>query len=90
MIRSGDLFIDVMSPEANKGNALKALAATLEVDPEVIMAIGNYYNDLEMMAFAGLGIAVENSPDGVKEAADAVTSSNNDEGVHEAIRKYCF
>lgn len=90
MIRSGDLFIDVMNPTANKGNALKALAATLEIEAPEIMAIGNYYNDLEMMSFAGLGIAVENSPNDVKEAADAVTSSNNNEGVHEAIRKYCF
>ncbi|OCT11996.1 hydrolase [Paenibacillus pectinilyticus] len=90
MIRSGELFIDVMSPEANKGNALKALAATLEIEPQEIVAIGNYYNDLEMMAFAGLGIAVENSPNDVKEAADAVTLSNNDNGVHEAIRKYFF
>ena len=90
MIRSGDLFIDVMSEKANKGNALKALAASLEIDSSEIMAIGNYYNDLEMMAFAGLGIAVENSPEGVKEAADAVTSSNNDEGVREAILKYCL
>ena len=40
-----------MSPEANKGNALKALAASLEVEPQEIIAIGNYYNDLEMMAF---------------------------------------
>lgn len=90
MIRSGDLFIDVMSVEANKGNALKALAASLEIDSSEIMAIGNYYNDLEMMAFAGLGIAVANSPEGVKDAADAVTSSNNDEGVHEALVKYCL
>ncbi|TXK86017.1 Cof-type HAD-IIB family hydrolase [Paenibacillus sp. N3.4] len=90
MIRSGDLFIDVMSAEANKGNALKALAATLEVNPTEIMAIGNYYNDLEMMAFAGLGIAVANSPEDVRNAADALTSSNNNEGVHEALSKYCL
>ncbi|NOV00755.1 Cof-type HAD-IIB family hydrolase [Paenibacillus planticolens] len=90
MIRSGDLFIDVMSAKANKGDALKALAASLEVDSSEILAIGNYYNDLEMMAFAGLGIAVDNSPDGVKEAADAVTASNNDEGVHKALVKYCL
>ncbi|MGG1518329.1 Cof-type HAD-IIB family hydrolase [Paenibacillus oryzisoli] len=90
MIRSGDLFIDVMSPLANKGNALKALAASLKVEPDEIIAIGNYYNDLEMMAFAGVGIAVENSPEAVKAAADWVTASNNDDGVHEALLKYCL
>ncbi|MFD0695838.1 Cof-type HAD-IIB family hydrolase [Paenibacillus sp. GCM10027628] len=90
MIRSGDLFIDVMSAKANKGNALKALAVSLEIDAEEVMAIGNYYNDLEMIKFAGLGIAVANSPEDVKEAADAVTASNNEDGVHEAIVKYCL
>ncbi|MEW9698551.1 Cof-type HAD-IIB family hydrolase [Paenibacillus sp. SI8] len=90
MIRSGDLFIDVMSDKANKGNALRDLAATLEIDASEVMAIGNYYNDLEMMAFAGLGIAVANSPEGVRDAADVVTASNNDDGVHEAILKYCL
>ncbi|NEW08693.1 HAD family phosphatase [Paenibacillus sp. SYP-B3998] len=89
MIRSGDLFIDVMNAKANKGNALKALATTLEVEANEVMAIGNYYNDLEMMAFAGLGVAVANSPEGVKQAADAITASNNEDGVHEAIAKYC-
>jgi len=90
MIRSGDLFIDVMSAKANKGNALKALADELEIEPEAIMAIGNYYNDVEMMTFAGLGIAVANSPEDVKKAADKVTASNNDEGVHQALVKYCL
>ncbi|UJF31571.1 Cof-type HAD-IIB family hydrolase [Paenibacillus hexagrammi] len=90
MIRSGELFIDVMSAEANKGNALKALAASWEIDAHEVMAIGNYYNDLEMMAFAGLGIAVDNSPEDVKQAADAVTASNNEEGVHHALVRYCL
>ncbi|GGI45364.1 sugar phosphate phosphatase [Paenibacillus marchantiophytorum] len=90
MIRSGDLFIDVMNPIANKGNALKTLASSLEIDPSEIMAIGNYFNDLEMMDFAGLGVAVANSPEGVLQAADVITSSNNDEGVHEALIKYCL
>jgi Cof subfamily protein (haloacid dehalogenase superfamily) len=88
VIRSGDLFIDVMNPAVNKGNALKALAADWNIDPSEIMAIGNYYNDLEMMSFAGLGIAVANSPEGVLNAADVITASNNENGVHEAIMKY--
>lgn len=90
MIRSGDLFIDVMSAEANKGNALRALAESLAIDSGEIMAIGNYYNDLEMMAYAGLGIAVDNSPEDVKASANAITASNNEDGVHEAILKYAF
>lgn len=90
LIRSGDLFIDVMHPAVNKGNALKALAAEWQIKPEQIMAIGNYYNDVEMMKFAGLGVAVANSPEDVCSAADVVTASNNEEGVHLAIVQYCL
>jgi len=88
MLRSGDFFIDMMNPAASKGNALRELAASWNIGREHILAIGNYYNDIDMLEFAGLGIAVANSPDEVKAAAGAVTSSNNDEGVHEAILRY--
>lgn len=88
MIRSGDFFIDVMNQDASKGNALKHIAELWEIDSSEIMAIGNYYNDLEMIQFAGLGIAMENSPEGVKQAADDVTASNNEDGVHKAFLKY--
>ncbi|MNI78998.1 putative phosphatase [compost metagenome] len=54
------------------------------------MAIGNYYNDLTMLTFAGLGIAMDNSPLEVKAAADDITASNNEEGVRLALRKYCL
>jgi Cof subfamily protein (haloacid dehalogenase superfamily) len=88
VIRSGDFFIDVMNRKASKGNALKHLAELWEIDSSEIIAIGNYYNDLEMIRFAGLGIAMENSPEGVKQAANFVTASNNEEGVHKAFQKY--
>ena len=88
MIRSGEVFIDVMSPKANKGNALRDLAASWHIAAEHVVAIGNYYNDVEMLNFAGLGIAVGNSPDGVKQAADVVTATNNEDGVHQALLNY--
>lgn len=88
IIRSGDRFIDVMHPEASKGAALRQLAAQMGLDRSQIMAIGNYYNDVEMIEFAGFGIAMANSPDDVKRRADAVTSSNNEDGVCLALRRY--
>lgn len=87
-IRSGDSFIDVMSTAASKGKAVKQLAEQWQVPRERIMAIGNYYNDVEMLRFAGLGIAMGNSPEAVKSAADAVTASNNEDGVAAAFVKY--
>jgi len=85
IIRSGEYFIDVMHPQANKGNALRVLADDWGIDSSEIIAIGNYYNDLEMLEFAGLGIAMANSPEDVKSRVDAVTASNDEDGVHLAM-----
>lgn len=90
MIRSGDFFIDIMRPEVSKGEAVKQLAELWNIDRADIMAIGNYYNDLDMITFAGMGVAMLNSPEAVIEAADAVTRSNNDDGVHYALQQHFF
>ncbi|MEI7027450.1 Cof-type HAD-IIB family hydrolase [Paenibacillus sp. y28] len=88
--RGGDFFVDMMDRQATKGNALRHLADYLGVQRERVLAIGNYFNDVEMLRFAGTGIAMGNAPEGVKEAADDVTLSNNENGVSAALRKYCF
>ncbi|REJ23280.1 MAG: Cof-type HAD-IIB family hydrolase [Paenibacillaceae bacterium] len=89
-IRSGDWFIDVQHADVSKGKALERLASLKGIDRCRIMAIGNYYNDIDMLRFAGLGIAMGNSPDEVKRAADAVTLSNEEDGVAHAIRRYAL
>ncbi|ANA78657.1 Cof-like hydrolase [Paenibacillus vortex V453] len=90
MLRSGEFFIDLMHRDASKGNALKQLAANRGYQQEEVLAIGNYFNDITMLTFAGMGIAMDNSPVEVKAAANAVTTSNNEDGVHEALVKYCL
>ena len=90
ILRSGEYFIDLMDMQASKGSALKELAASRGIKPEEVLAIGNYYNDITMLTFAGKGIAMDNSPVEVKAAADAVTASNNEDGVHQALVKYCL
>ncbi|BBH19339.1 hydrolase [Paenibacillus baekrokdamisoli] len=89
-IRSGDYFVDVQHLEASKGKALRQLARTRGIEPSRVMAIGNYYNDIGMLTFAGIGVAVANSPEEVKAAADRVTLSNEEDGVAIAIRTYAF
>lgn len=90
VLRSGDCFIDIMDPQASKGNALQKLAERIGIEPGEVLAIGNYFNDLDMIRYAGMGIAMANSPEAVKEAADEVTASNNDEGVRLALEKHCL
>lgn len=90
MLRSGEFFIDLMHMEASKGNALKQLAEKRGYRADEVMAIGNYFNDITMLTYAGMGIAMDNSPVEVKAAANAVTASNNEDGVHQALTKYCL
>ncbi|MFC0332059.1 Cof-type HAD-IIB family hydrolase [Paenibacillus sepulcri] len=89
-IRSGEYFIDVQHPEAGKGTALTQLAHVRGIDSSRVMAIGNYYNDIDMLTFAGLGVAMANSPEAVKAAANAVTFSNEEDGVAYALRTYAW
>lgn len=88
-MRSGECFIDVMHPSASKGNAIHSLSEGWNIPSSRVLAIGNYYNDLEMLIYAGTGIAMGNAPDIVKAVADVVTSSNNEDGVYQAIRTFC-
>lgn len=86
-ILSGDKFIDVMNPDVNKGTALRKAAEDLGVAREEVVAIGNYFNDMEMLQWAGVGVAMDNSPDELKKQADFVTKSNNEDGVCAALQK---
>ncbi|WP_211747655.1 Cof-type HAD-IIB family hydrolase [Paenibacillus sp. Marseille-Q4541] len=88
MVRSGDFFLDLMHKDASKGEALKRLAAIRGFAQEKVLAMGNYFNDITMLTFAGKGIAMDNSPAQVKAAADDVTLSNNENGVHHALEKF--
>lgn len=89
ILRSGDYFLDIMHTEASKGAALKNLAEQRGIPADRVLAIGNFYNDITMLTFAGLGIAMDNSPLEVKAAANEITLSNNEEGVKAALEKYC-
>ncbi|MCM3783094.1 Cof-type HAD-IIB family hydrolase [Neobacillus mesonae] len=88
MVRSGDFFLDLMHKDASKGAALQRLAEQRGFKPEEVLAMGNYYNDITMLTYAGKGIAMDNSPVEVKAAADDVTLSNNESGVHHALEKH--
>ena len=54
MVTSGNLWVDFIAPNANKGTALKDLAEYMHIRPEEIIAFGDQYNDTEMLQFAGI------------------------------------
>ena len=72
----------------NKAAALKELAEKLGIEREEIMTIGDGNNDVEMLEFAGTGIAMGNGTESAKKAANYVTDTNENHGVAKAIEKY--
>lgn len=80
--------LEVNAAGVNKGMALLALAGKLGIDPRATMACGDSSNDIEMLRAAGLGVAMGNASPEVMRAADAVTATNNEDGVARAIERY--
>lgn len=81
VIWSGAPFIEIASPGVSKAAGLAALCEDLGIGAHEIAAFGDMPNDREMLAFAGLGVAVANAHPAVHAAADEITASNEDDGV---------
>ncbi len=77
--------LEIMPPETSKGSAVSFLAACEGLDARQVMAIGNGLNDMDMLSAAGLGVAVGNAEQELKEMADVVTASCDEDGVAIAI-----
>lgn len=75
-----------LHPQSNKGEALAALCAKWGVPREQVMAIGDSTNDLPMIEWAGVGVAMGWAPQSVRERADLVTAEQDPAGVAAAIR----
>lgn len=88
VLQSRPYFLEITDQKATKGQALRWLAEREGIKPEEVIAFGDGQNDLDMISYAGLGVAVANARPQVLEAADLVTSSNNEDGVAEVIEKY--
>jgi Cof subfamily protein (haloacid dehalogenase superfamily) len=80
-------LVEFLHPEVSKGRALQAIATDLGIAPEEIVAFGDHHNDIGMLRFAGLGIAMGNALEEVKAEADYVTASNAEEGVARVIEE---
>ncbi|HFI0700581.1 TPA: Cof-type HAD-IIB family hydrolase [Streptococcus suis] len=87
-VRSQDYLLEILPNGASKATGLKKLADRLGILPEEIMAMGDANNDLEMLAFAGLGIAMGNANEQVKAIAQDITDTNENNGVAKAIEKH--
>ena len=80
-------YIEFMNPQVSKGPALKALAAQVGISMDFVVAFGDGDNDKSMMAVAGFSIAMGNSVEELKDCADYITESNDNDGVAHAVER---
>lgn len=83
-------FIGLTSPDVSKSEPLRYLAEIEGIDRTEIIAIGDNYNDLEMLTFAGIGVVMENAVPDLKHMGFHMTASNNEDGVAKALEKFVF
>ncbi|NLJ85393.1 MAG: HAD family phosphatase [Firmicutes bacterium] len=81
-------YVEFTAAGVSKGAALKELAEMYGLEPGEVMAIGDSYNDIPMLEYAGIGVAVANAARTVQATADYVTLSNEEYGVAEAIKRF--
>lgn len=85
--RSEPYFLEIMPRNIDKAYSLSFLTKSLHINRENIAACGDSYNDITMLQYAGLGIAMGNGRDIVRDTADFITLSNDEEGIVYAVEK---
>ncbi|MGC0879074.1 Cof-type HAD-IIB family hydrolase [Pantoea agglomerans] len=87
-VRSEPSYLEVMKKDVHKGAASHYLSEYLNILPSRIIAVGDEYNDVEMLKFAGLGVAMGNARLEIQKLADWVTLTNDNEGAAYVIEHW--
>jgi Cof subfamily protein (haloacid dehalogenase superfamily) len=85
---SKPFFLEVMPQGIDKAASIDILAKQLDIKQEEVIAVGNAGNDLSMIQYAGLGIWVDNVTPELRQHADIVVASNNNDGVAEVVQRF--
>lgn len=88
IVKTMPILLEVMNKDCNKGYGVKILADKLRIKSEEIICIGDQANDIEMITYAGLGIAMGNAIPELKDIAQYITADNDCDGVAKAIEKF--
>lgn len=86
--RSADFFLECVPLGIDKARSLNRLISSLGISREEVIACGDGYNDLSMIRFAGLGVAMANAAEDIQKEADFVTLSNEEDGVAHVIERF--
>jgi Cof subfamily protein (haloacid dehalogenase superfamily) len=87
-VQSEPVYLEILPSGVSKGAALRAMVEVLGTRTEDTIAVGDNWNDLEMIEAAGLGVAMGQAPEGVRARADYVCGSAEEEGVREVIERF--
>lgn len=90
VIKTRSNLLEFMPKGVTKAFGVAFLADYLKLSPAEIMCIGDEENDLSMIEYAGMGVAMANAVDAVKQAADVITLSNQEDGVAKVVEKYAL
>lgn len=86
--RSEPFFLELLPKDINKAKTLELLLNSINVTRDELMAFGDGYNDITMLKYAGMGVAMGNSSDVVKKSADYVTLDNDNDGIKYVLEKF--
>ena len=89
-MRSKPFFLEFTEVGVDKGTSLHHLIQKLGIQQSEVIAMGDSYNDVAMIEFAGLGVAMGNAPDDIKALANYVTDTNMNDGVAKVVEKFVF
>jgi len=88
ILRSAPHFLEFLDKSVNKGVGVSAVAKQLGLKREEVICVGDAGNDLDMIRYAGLGVAMGNAFDEIKSEADYITHSNEEDGVAHVIEEF--
>jgi len=81
VVQTAPFYLEIIPKAINKGQGLRDVCAALGIAPTHTIAFGDAANDIPMLQAAGLGVAMGNAQEAVKQAADRVTDTNNRDGI---------
>ena len=88
VLRSAPIFLEFLNPDVNKGVGVKAIADAMNLHASEIICVGDAGNDIAMVEYAGLGVAMGNASEALKDVANHITESNDADGVAVVIETF--
>lgn len=88
LVKSSDYFLEMLNKKVSKATAIEGIAGKLGINADEIMAVGDHENDIAMIEYAGIGVAMGNGIDKTKAVSNFVTKTNLEDGVAYAIEKF--